>query len=68
MGLKDNLSNMAEQAKGKAQEAMGNATGNKDQQAEGEATQSSANFKQAGENLKDGDLKGAANDTKDALD
>ncbi|WP_446665070.1 CsbD family protein [Flexivirga sp. B27] len=68
MGLKDNLSNLAEEAKGKAKEALGNATGDKDKQAEGEADQASANFKSAGENLKDGDLKGAARDAKDGLD
>lgn len=67
MGLKDNLENLAEEAKGKIQEATGKARGDDQQQAEGQATQTEANTKQAGENLKDGDFKGAAQDAKDAL-
>ena len=45
MGLKDNLENLAEEAKGKIQEATGKARGDEQQEAEGQATQSGANAK-----------------------
>ena len=43
----------AEDVEGKAKEAMGKLTGDKDQQAEGQADQASSSVKQAGENIKD---------------
>lgn len=67
MGIGDKISNLAEEAKGKFKEGAGKATGDDQQVAEGKADQSGANVKQAGENVKDGDLKGAASDAKDAL-
>ena len=53
MGLDDKLENSAEKAKGKAKEEYGDATDNRDLQAEGKADQSAADLKQAGENVKD---------------
>ncbi len=53
MGLDDKISNSAQQAEGKAKEALGKATGDEEREAEGKADQSSANLKQAGENVKD---------------
>ncbi|MFK5583396.1 MULTISPECIES: CsbD family protein [unclassified Serinicoccus] len=53
MGIGDKISNAAEQAKGKAKEAYGDATDNERVEAEGQADQTSANAKKAGENVKD---------------
>lgn len=53
MGLGDKISNAAEQAKGKAKEATGDATDNERLQAEGQADQFSADVKQTGEKAKD---------------
>lgn len=53
MGLDDKIKNKAEEVKGKGKESTGDATGNRDMQAEGETDQSKANLKQAGENVKD---------------
>lgn len=67
MGIGDKIKNAAEDLKGKAQEATGKATDNRDLEAEGKGTQSSADAKKAGENLKDGDFGDAAGNAKDAL-
>jgi uncharacterized protein YjbJ (UPF0337 family) len=53
MGISDKFENAAEKAKGKGKEALGDATDNEDMQAEGQAEQTKANLKQAGENVKD---------------
>lgn len=53
MGLADKAKNTAEDLKGKAKEATGDAKGDRDLQAEGKADQSKASAKQAGENVKD---------------
>ena len=53
MGMDDKISNAAEDLKGKAKEATGKVTDNERLEAEGKADQSSANIKQAGENVKD---------------
>ncbi|GIG41287.1 CsbD family protein [Cellulomonas phragmiteti] len=53
MGLDDKVKNSAQEAGGKAKEALGKATGDEEREAEGKADQSSANLKQAGENVKD---------------
>jgi uncharacterized protein YjbJ (UPF0337 family) len=53
MGLDDKIENKAEEVTGQAKQAAGDATDNKDLQAEGHADQGKANLKQAGENLKD---------------
>jgi uncharacterized protein YjbJ (UPF0337 family) len=49
----DKAKNTAQQAKGKLKEAAGEATGNKDLRAKGKSDQTKANFKQAGEKVKD---------------
>ncbi|MBE1493277.1 uncharacterized protein YjbJ (UPF0337 family) [Amycolatopsis lexingtonensis] len=56
--MNDKLENKAEELKGKAKEALGNATDNEQWQAEGRAEQGKANLKQAGEKVKDA-VKGA---------
>lgn len=53
MGMDDKISNAAEDLKGKTKEATGKVTDNERLEAEGKADQSSANIKQAGENVKD---------------
>lgn len=53
MGLDDKIKNAAENVGGKAKEKTGEATGDRDLQAEGTADQASANVKQAGEKVKD---------------
>lgn len=53
MGIDDKARNAAESAKGKAKEAVGDATANDDLENEGRAEQSKADVKQAGEKLKD---------------
>lgn len=53
MGIGDKISNAAEEAKGKAKEAYGDATDNERMQAEGQGDQASAKTKKAGENVKD---------------
>ena len=58
----DKASNKAEDLGGKAKEATGKATGDRDLEAEGKADQAKASVKQAGENVKD-----AAKDVKDGL-
>jgi uncharacterized protein YjbJ (UPF0337 family) len=62
MGLGDKISNKAEELAGKAKQAVGDATDNRDLQAEGKADEVSGQGKQAGEHLKD-----AAGDARDAL-
>lgn len=54
MGLGDKISNAAQDAKGKAEEAIGKAIDNEQMEAEGKADQIAADAKQAGENVKDG--------------
>ncbi len=53
MGLGDKMQNAAEKAGGKGKEATGNATGDDRLKAEGQADQSKADLKQAGEKVKD---------------
>ena len=61
MGLDDKISNKAEELKGRGKEATGAATGNDELKHEGQADQSEAGLKQAGEKVKDavGDIKDA---------
>jgi uncharacterized protein YjbJ (UPF0337 family) len=49
----DKMKNKAEELGGKGKEAVGEATDNRDLQAEGQADQASGNLKQAGEKIKD---------------
>ena len=53
MGTDDKIDNKAEELKGKAKEAVGDATNDRDLQSEGQADQASGNLKQAGEKVKD---------------
>ena len=53
MGLQDKVNNAAEEAKGKTKQAVGDATDDEQLQAEGQAEESKANLKQAGEKVKD---------------
>jgi uncharacterized protein YjbJ (UPF0337 family) len=49
----DKMKNKAEELGGKGKEAVGDATDNRDLQAEGKADQTKGNLKQAGEKVKD---------------
>jgi len=53
MGADDKVSNKAEELKGKAKEALGDATDNEQWQAEGRTDQMKGSLKQAGEKVKD---------------
>lgn len=53
MGMGDDIKHNAEDMKGKAKEAVGEATGNERLEAEGHADQASADLKKAGQNVKD---------------
>lgn len=53
MGIVDKAKNAAEDVTGKVKEAVGDITGDKDTQAEGQADQTKSDLKQAGENVKD---------------
>jgi uncharacterized protein YjbJ (UPF0337 family) len=49
----DKMKDKAEELAGKGKEAVGDATDNRDLQAEGQADQTKGNLKQAGEKVKD---------------
>ena len=49
----DKMKNKAEELAGKAKEAVGDATDDRDLQAEGQTDQTKSNLKQAGEKVKD---------------
>ncbi|MDV8149027.1 CsbD family protein [Arthrobacter sp. B10-11] len=53
MGLDDKIENAAEKLGGKGKEAAGEAKGDPNLKAEGQADQSKADLKQAGEKVKD---------------
>ncbi|MER7251179.1 CsbD family protein [Kribbella sp. NPDC000426] len=53
MSAGDKIKNAAEAAKGKAKEKTGDATDDRDLQAEGQAEKTKADLKQAGEKVKD---------------
>lgn len=53
MGADDKAKNVGQEWQGKAKEAVGDATDDRDLQAEGRQDQTSANLKQAGEKVKD---------------
>jgi uncharacterized protein YjbJ (UPF0337 family) len=53
MGAGKKVKNAADAAKGKVQEKTGDATDNRDLQAEGRAKKTKADLKQAGEKTKD---------------
>jgi uncharacterized protein YjbJ (UPF0337 family) len=62
MGLADKAKNKAEELAGKGKAAAGDATDNRDLEAEGRMQESKADLKQAGENVKD-----TGDDVADAL-
>ncbi|MGB3369432.1 MAG: CsbD family protein [Rhodococcus sp. (in: high G+C Gram-positive bacteria)] len=62
MGLDDKIGNKAEDLGGKAKEATGSVTGNKDLEAEGKGDQLSSAVKDGAEKVKD-----AASNIKDKL-
>ncbi|CAL9405279.1 hypothetical protein SUDANB95_01537 [Actinosynnema sp. ALI-1.44] len=53
MGADDKLNNKAEEMKGRAKEALGDATDNEQWQAEGKAERAKGALKEAGEKVKD---------------
>lgn len=53
MGVGDDIKHNMEDMKGKAKEAVGDATGNERLEAEGHADQASADLKKAGQDVKD---------------
>ncbi|MFI9818649.1 CsbD family protein [Saccharothrix variisporea] len=53
MGTDDKFSNKAEEMKGRAKEALGDATDNEQWQAEGKAERAKGALKEAGEKVKD---------------
>ena len=53
MSGEDKANNKVEELGGKAKEALGNATGDRDLQAAGQKDQTKSNLKQAGEKVKD---------------
>jgi uncharacterized protein YjbJ (UPF0337 family) len=53
MSAMDKLNNKAQELSGKGKEAVGDATDNRDLQAEGQKDQAAGGLKQAGEKVKD---------------
>ncbi|GLZ44866.1 hypothetical protein Acsp06_10510 [Actinomycetospora sp. NBRC 106375] len=53
MSAEDKFDHKAQELKGKAKEALGDATDNKEWQAEGKKDQTAGSLKQAGEKIKD---------------
>ncbi len=53
MGLDDKVKNKAQEVGGKGKEKVGEATDDKDLQAEGQADQTKGNLKDAAEKVKD---------------
>ena len=53
MSAVDKMKNKTQELSGQGKEAVGNATDNRDLQAEGQNDQAAGNVKQAGEKVKD---------------
>ena len=53
MSAEDKIKNKAQELSGQGKEAVGDATDNRDLQAEGQQDQAAGNLKQAGEKVKD---------------
>jgi len=53
MGRDEKVDNKVEELRGKAKEAVGRATDDRDLEAQGQRDQSASNLKQAGEKVKD---------------
>ena len=62
MGLDDKIKNEGTEAKGKAKETAGSATGNQSMESEGKADQGEAKLKEAKRHV-----KGAADNAKDTF-
>lgn len=62
MGTQDKVSNKGQDLKGKVEETIGRAVGDKDLEGEGKADQAKASVKDVGEKVKD-----AASSVKDAV-
>jgi uncharacterized protein YjbJ (UPF0337 family) len=60
MSLEDKVKATAKNVEGKAQEALGNVTGDPEDQAAGKAKQAESNVRHAAEDVKD-EVKKAAN-------
>lgn len=63
MGMDDKLKNAAQEASGKVKKNVGDATDNRDLQAEGATEEAGAKVKQAAEDVKDG-ARDAADDLR----
>jgi uncharacterized protein YjbJ (UPF0337 family) len=61
VGDEDKIKNKTQELKGRAQEGIGRATGDREMEAEGTANKTKGNLKQAGEKLKDA-AKGVTGD------
>jgi uncharacterized protein YjbJ (UPF0337 family) len=53
VSLKDKLKNLTDKGRGKVKDVEGRATGDKSREAQGKTEQAVADFKQAGEKVKD---------------
>ncbi|GAB2619415.1 CsbD family protein [Pseudactinotalea suaedae] len=65
MGMDDKVKNATQEAVGKAKKGVGDATDNRDLQAEGAGEEAGAKVKKAAEDVKDG-ARDAADDIRDA--
>ncbi|WP_156252451.1 CsbD family protein [Pseudactinotalea terrae] len=63
MGMDDKLKNAAQETSGKVKKNVGDATDNRDLQAEGATEEAGAKVKQAAEDVKDG-ARDAADDLR----
>jgi uncharacterized protein YjbJ (UPF0337 family) len=64
MSLEDKARNTVDTARGKAKDAVGRATGNKDMETEGKTEQVLGHLKQAGEKVKDAVHSGLPDEKK----
>jgi uncharacterized protein YjbJ (UPF0337 family) len=62
--MDDKVKNAAQETAGKVKKGVGDATDNRDMQAEGASEEAGAKVKQAGEDLKDG-ARDAADEIRD---
>jgi uncharacterized protein YjbJ (UPF0337 family) len=69
MSMRNKISNMLQDLRGRGKEALGSKVGNKDLESEGKADQGKAGLKDAGEKVKDAasNVKDAASNVKEAL-
>jgi uncharacterized protein YjbJ (UPF0337 family) len=69
MSIRNKISNMLQDLKGRGKEAVGSTTGNKELENQGKADQTKAGLKDAGESVKDAvsNVKDAGESVKDAI-